>query len=302
VGGGGVTKAHNICVPLGGVCSTGLIRMMLDLDCWLQSGDTMTPYSLTRSRNMLWDLLLENESSSGSATGSNDERIYYLPENTTSNRKVRFVAPALALGLPSKLGPLSPSSESKLIECLMGELNDVFGFSLDTTPDLNRNHTVYQNSCKGKRVILIGASHTKRMAGCSAFKNHTVVDLSVPGWKPDTKNIEKLRIQLSQINPGSGDYVVIDPLSNSAFCGTGDDGAPVQLYRDNNGKYHCTGSLSVITSHMVKKVLSSFTPVIDIFKQCRVIILSPVLRYVSSKCCDDQSHIDNFGTRCCNVT
>jgi hypothetical protein len=28
-----------------------------------------------------------------------------------------------------------------------------------------------------------------------------------------------------------------------------------------------------------------------------VIILSPVLRYVSSKCCEDESHIDNFGTR-----
>jgi hypothetical protein len=109
-------------------------------------------------------------------------------------------------------------------------------------------------------VILIGTSHTKRMTGGSAFKNHTVVDLWVPGWKPDTKNIEKLQIQLAQINPGSGDYIVINPLSNSAFCGTGDDGAPVQLSRDSNGKYHCLGSLSVITSQKIKKAMSSFSP------------------------------------------
>jgi hypothetical protein len=179
----------------------------------------------------------------------------------------------------------------------LGELNDVFGFTLDTAPDLNRNHTVFLNSCKGKRVIVIGASHTKRMAGGSALKNHTVVDLLVPGWKPDTKNVEKLRTQLSQINPGSGDFIVIDPLSNSAFCGTGDDGAPVPVYKDSNGRYHCPGSLSVITSHVIKKVLNTFGPVLDILKQRKIIIVSPVLRYVSSKCCEADSHVENFGTR-----
>jgi hypothetical protein len=71
----------------------------------------------------------------------------------------------------------------------------------------------------------------------------------------------------------------------------------VQLSRDSNGKYHCPGSLSVITSHMIKKALNSFSPVTDTLKQCKVLIQSPVLRYVNAKCCEDQSHIDNFGTR-----
>jgi hypothetical protein len=228
VGGRGVTTAHNILYVFrwGGICSTGLIRMMLDLDCWLQSGDTMSPYSLARSRNKLWDLLLEHCNITD-AGGFSDERIYFLPESTSSNRKIRFIAPALALGLRTKLAALSPSKENELIECFLGELNEVFGFTFDTAPDLSRNHMVMLNSCKGKRVILIGASQTKRMVGSSAFKNHTVVDLSVQGWKPDTKNIEKLRIQLAQVNPESSDFIVIDPLSNSAFCGTGDDGAPV---------------------------------------------------------------------------
>jgi hypothetical protein len=68
------------------------------------------------------------------------------------------------------------------------------------------------------------------------------------------------------------------------------------LSKDSNGKYHCPGSLCVITSHMIKKVLNSLSPVIDTLKQSKV-ILSPVMRYVSSKCCKDQSHVDNFGTK-----
>jgi hypothetical protein len=77
VGGRGVTTAHNIFVPLGGICSAGLIRMMLDLDCWLQVGDTMTPYSLTRSRNKLWELLLEDGNNSYIGGGTGDEGTYY---------------------------------------------------------------------------------------------------------------------------------------------------------------------------------------------------------------------------------
>jgi hypothetical protein len=63
-----ITVAHNIFVPLGGVCSEGLVRMMIDLDSWLQCGDVSVPYALTRSREKLWEQLLElgeNFSNSG---------------------------------------------------------------------------------------------------------------------------------------------------------------------------------------------------------------------------------------------
>jgi hypothetical protein len=68
-----------------------------------------------------------------------------------------------------------------------------------------------------------------------------------------------------------------------------DDGAPVPVYKDSNGRYHCPGSLSVITSHMIKKVLNTLGPVLDILKQSKIKIVSPIRRYVSSKCCDDDS-------------
>jgi hypothetical protein len=133
--------------------------------------------------------------------------------------------------------------------------------------------------------MLIAASHVKRLAGGSALKNHTVVDLSVPGWKPDTQNMEKLRMQMSQMNPGESDFVLIGPLSNSAFCGTGKDGAPVTLYKDNSGRYHFDGSLSVVTSHMVKKTLNSLNPVMDSLKHCKVILLSLLSIWIGDYLC-----------------
>jgi hypothetical protein len=68
------------------------------------------------------------------------------------------------------------------------------------------------------------------------------------------------------------------------------------MYRDSTGKYHCPGYLSVITRHMAKKVLDSLAPIVEIIKNCKVVIVLPILRYVHNKCCNDANHIENFGT------
>jgi hypothetical protein len=291
---GQITTAHNIMVPLGGVCSDGLIRMMIDLDCWLQGSDTNTPYALSRTRELLWQTLLD--SVPRDCFGSTGEKIYFIPESPISNRKIRFVAQALTGGLPRSIGALSEDAELKIMCALMDEINDVMGFDLDTYPDLTRIHKSFVGIRPANRIIIIGASHTKRIAGSSAFKNHKVVDLSVPGWKPDTKNVEKLCAQLDQISLTASDTVVLDPLSNNAFCGTNSDGVPEPMFKDCSGKYHCPGSLSMITQHMSKKILAGLKQAVDKISDCKVVVMVPVMRYIVQKCCQDPTHIENFGT------
>jgi hypothetical protein len=58
------------------------------------------------------------------------------------------------------------------------------------------------------------------------------VDLAVPGWKPDQKTTGR------DFNDCSSDTVMIGPPSNIAFGGTGEDGAPVPVYKDSVGIYH----------------------------------------------------------------
>jgi hypothetical protein len=93
--------AHSIFVPLGGICSAGLIRMMIDTDSWLQSGDNRSPYALACTRDTIWRSLLAGGEEAGhtdrTCTG---ERIYFLPENTHSPKKIRFVSRALVSALP----------------------------------------------------------------------------------------------------------------------------------------------------------------------------------------------------------
>jgi hypothetical protein len=273
-----ITVAHNIFVPLGGVCSEGLVRMMIDLDSWLQCGDVSMPYALTRSRERFWEQLLELGNDYSNSGGG--DMMYFLPENPVSNRKIQFHSPALAVQIPKKIKQILVEVENCIVECLVTEINDIFGFYLDAKPDLKRKHIVNVTVSGATRLIGIGRSHMKRLLSDPGLKNHTVVDLAVPGWKPDHSSIVKLQSQLHTIGINPSDTIIIDPLSNSAFCGTDADGAPEQMYRDSTGKYHCPGYLSVITRHMAKKVLDSLAPIVEIIKNCKVVIVLPILRYV----------------------
>jgi hypothetical protein len=53
-----------------------------------------------------------------------------------------------------------------------------------------------------------------------------VIDLTVRGWIPKSGKIEKLCDTLRKLNLTEKDTVVIDPMSNSAFLGTDEDGLP----------------------------------------------------------------------------
>jgi hypothetical protein len=117
--------------------------MMIDIDSWLQSGDNRSPYALTRTRDTIWrSLLAEGGHTDRTCTG---ERIYFLPENTHSPKKIRFVSRALVSPLPPKITGLSSYTERTIIRCFLGEVNDTFGFSLDTDPGLSRKNVA---ACK----------------------------------------------------------------------------------------------------------------------------------------------------------
>jgi hypothetical protein len=117
--GSAINLAHSIFVPLGGLCSAGLIRMMVDLDSWLNSNSSDISFSLIKAREALWNILLEGvDLTDSSASG---ERIYFLPEHSNSAKKMPFSAGELAGGLPKTLPPLSQEKEEKIIRFWIAE-------------------------------------------------------------------------------------------------------------------------------------------------------------------------------------
>ncbi len=76
--------------------------------------------------------------------------------------------------------------------------------------------------------------------------------------------------------------------------GTDSYGLPTEVIRAKNGSYHVIGSLTVAPISCAKNILSACTPIAEALKNTDVVLLSPVPRYMHTKCCDDPIHVENF--------
>ncbi len=78
-----------------------------------------------------------------------------------------------------------------------------------------------------------------KIAKAAAENGHMIVDLTSSGWTPKPGKIKKLCETLEKLNLTEIDTVVIDPMSNSAYIGTDEDGLPIPAEKsDEDGGYH----------------------------------------------------------------
>jgi hypothetical protein len=182
--------------------------------------------------------------------------------------------------------------EKEIVEKLVSEINMRFGFDLNETPVMERGAVTPDNKSLPGRLIIVGASHMVRMA--SHLPKETVV-LATAGFKATQATVPQLADKLECLSINGDDKVVLDLLSNSAFMGTDADGLPSPAFAGEDGTYHIPGSLSVAPLQAIKKILANC---MQIGKACsnasQVILVAPIPRYITKKCCEDLTHIDNY--------
>jgi hypothetical protein len=99
---------------------------------------------------------------------------------------------------------------------------------------------------------------------------------------------------LKNYNITDEDVIIIDPLANSVFCGTNSEGDHVDPVRLPDRKYHIPGDLTCWSKSKIKKILDDLASILPKEVTPRLILIVPIPRYVTARCCDDQDHITNF--------
>jgi hypothetical protein len=145
----------------------------------------------------------------------------------------------------------------------------------------------------GTRIIAIGASHVTRIIGGLAECGLDVINLAKPGWIMNDNTAAEVKSKLRNLNVTAADILLIDPLSNSAFCGTDLEGNHSEAIKIEGG-WHIEGELNIRSR---KNVLSHLKKITDSFPDCKIVMLSPIPRYMHTKCCPDPEHVKNFGER-----
>jgi hypothetical protein len=61
-----------------------------------------------------------------------------------------------------------------------------------------------------------------------------------------------------------------------------------------HGKYHIPGQLAIHSKVFIKTALSKFKFLAEEYADNKIIVLMPIPRYVTGRCCSDPEHVSNF--------
>jgi len=154
-------------------------------------------------------------------------------------------------------------------------------------------------TASGLPVIVVGASHSKRLT--VEFDTHTGIvgeiytfSSCTGGWVPTPENVlakvAEVEAFLSDL-PRSA-FLLLWLLDNSIYQAISSSGTVTKHRRDNFGRYHVPGFLDLIETEEIKNILVSLKPLLSV--KCKVVLVTPLPRYLKKKCCSDSSHIKNF--------
>jgi hypothetical protein len=194
--------------------------------------------------------------------------------------------------LPSWIPPFDKEAEGRVILVMLQELVTHFGVKLNENPSLERGGATPAGMDGPGRLIIVGASHMVRM--CKHLQEKVEV-LAYPGFRATPHALAQLAARLEEILLTPEDSLVLDLLSNSTFMGTDVDGLPTASVQGEGGTYHIPGSLTVAPVPVTKNILANCS---QIGKICSVVkqvtLISPIPRFVTGKCCDDNNHVENY--------
>jgi len=290
--GAGVDVIPLVSVPLHGLESPSLIRSLMDLDSWLLSAQGGGRTALPKTRENFWATLTEGVRTPPAAL---DSQTLMLPAGFRNHRKHPVVSDPYDGNIPTSIPPVNELSESRIVNALLTELNDVYGLNLDISPDYSRNPNHNTGNGHG-RMILVGGSHMARLAEAMQQGGAETRYIGAPGWVATRAALLDASTQMRNLKVSGDDSVVIDLWSNSAYMGTDEFGLPVRAAKNtSDGKYHIVGDLQAAPKTVFEKIMQDSIPVLDAARGSKVVLLIPIPRYIQNKCCATAGHVANFG-------
>ena len=184
----------------------------------------------------------------------------------------------------------------RIVELLKSELN------VDIDPPraasrLREEKNVAARPVGGKkRILVVGASNAKRTADAIQRKGHVVDKVVVTNWKVSKASVEGLaELVQKAVKECSPELVVVQLLDNILYLASSFDGTATQAARREDGSYHVEGDLTLASKQTQFSLYNAIKPILQGAGQLPMIILTPMPRYITQRCCDNVEHVTNFG-------
>jgi hypothetical protein len=288
---GGVRVLHGIPILLGGTSNIPAIRAMAEINQWvMHTSELNSDITATRS---LWDTLIRTKEH-----GTDCKHLIRLPLSQLKLEMGTFTS--MGFSNLEDASPMNEETERTLIQCLVGEINELFSTGLCTSPVIDRflDDDVFGSETPPRiPLILLGASHLNRMAEHFDDDKWEVHNLSRPGFRITESCVAEAASALADLAKTvqlDSSTVLIQLYDNSVFQVGGPGGVRSLPKPDSTGRYHINGTLQVADKTAVKEMTALLQPLIKALGQAKKAFLSPLTRYWLKPCCDNQLHHLNY--------
>ncbi len=220
-----------------------------------------------------------------------------LPSSLHSPDGVAFVSPGWE-DLSRSLPLLGEGDEQMFLDIMLEELNHKFTLWLDPSPSTDwSSQSATDNQQENLQcIVLAGSSHSSRLIDPLESAHLTVVDSTVAGFRITENSVAAMTPDIEEkiveLDP-SHLVILIQLLDNSIYQYTLPNGDRVLPKKGRDGKYHAEGDLGVVNRDTVRELFSIMQPLFRAVWEFKCIILTPLPRYLWSRCCDDPTHITN---------
>jgi hypothetical protein len=189
---GGLVVLPGLIFPPGGVEDPVLYRQLIDVIKWSQSVAKLVENGVQIMDSCLEGLaLLLMEAGTGGEQADHGAR-YRLPCFLGSSETVKWDTRGLA-GLKNGASPLAPSQIIEILNKLFVDLSNAMGVKKIKVAGL---HGASVLSKIGKLIVIVGASHTKRLAKQFNEAGETCKLVDTPNFRLVSRNVADLTAKL----------------------------------------------------------------------------------------------------------
>jgi hypothetical protein len=284
-----------IPIPLAGTDNPTLIRRMVDTSLWLES---LELHCLSNYHSALRKMVTES-------FGPGNRTVHYMSELSLPLSLETYDTKNVMLpgwqNLPAALEALTEKKEKELITCLIKDVNSVFFSGLDENPNLSRSaarpmakESQRKTKAATNATLTVGGSNATRLAEALANLGIDSYKLATPGWKLNKENVEKIVPDLKEIleTIPQDAPVIFFCLDNTVFKVATAEGELTNISKcvaEDDG-FHVNGSLVVAPDFFIKNQIELLKQLVSYCGGRTVLILCPVPRYATFRCCDDPGY------------
>ena len=284
--GTGVTVVPGVALPPAAINSPTTIADLFDFDSWCCTNGLGSDKTMEQVRSIWWAKMGGGEREAAPRRTS-QARTLNMPANFRNQRRFRFDCGQA--DLPTTIPASTADLEKEIIGALYDWLNKEYSTGLDK-PNLCRLGGAAEPAGNKGRVFFIGASHS---ANIVARADSRAIHL-LPRWKATQDVATLLASRLDSQNIGAEDTVVMDLLSNTVVMGSDESGMPAYPFKDIDG-YHIPGNMEGAPTGVLKAATRLAKPLlVAASKAGKIILLDPLPRYTTKKCCQKTDHITNY--------